>query len=423
MADRDKRCRMPAFWFLPVASPLHDEAALTHILRDLEPALEGIGGARAGEDEPAAREPLLYLLLTGGTEQRVLALGSGRARYAPGEPTYLLAHPGHNSLPAALEALARVRQLGGRGRILYLRGPGDDEGLSRVREAAHDLAVWRALREARIGLVGEPSDWLVASSPDPAVVQAVWGPEIVHIDVADAIRRYLQASAPGGETLASSVSAGATTAVEPGATEVERAARIYPVLRELVRSGSLDALAVRCFDLIVELRTSSCLALAELNDEGIIAGCEGDLVSTVAMLWVHRLLGLLPWMANPAQVDEARNAVRVAHCMVPRSLVTGYRLRSHFESGLGVSLEGELPPGDVTLLRIGGSRMDELWVAEGTALRTEPGEHVCRTQLEVELSRGSVDELLRAPLGNHLVVVAGHHADRLHDWWRAMIAT
>ncbi len=410
---------MPTFRWIPVASPLHDSACLDDLLGALRPALERIGGERAGEDDLADARPLLYVVVTGGTEQRLLALRQRRTEREPGEPTFLVAHGAQNSLPAALETLARVRQLGGRGRIVYLRDPGDAEGLEHLEGAVRDLTVRRSMLDARIGLIGEPSDWLVASSPGAELVRETWGPQIVRLDVAEVIRRHSQVPATA---IASSVSAGALAVDGPGVAQIDEANRVYPVLREMVDAERLDALTVRCFDLITELRTSSCLALAELNDEGVIAGCEGDLVSTVAMLWIHRLLGRLPWMANPARVDEGRNAVLLAHCTVPTSIVDGYRLRTHFESGLGVGLSGDMPPGDVTLVRIGGARMDEVWLAEGTSLATEPKEGLCRTQLEVELSRGSVADLLLAPLGNHLVVTAGHHAGRLHEWWSTMIA-
>jgi hypothetical protein len=51
-----------------------------------------------------------------------------------------------------------------------------------------------------------------------------------------------------------------------------------------------------------------------------------------------------------------------------------------------------------------------------------PEEGLCRTQLEVRLDRGSVDDLLGRPLGNHLIVVKGRHADRLQRWWETFIA-
>ena len=115
------------------------------------------------------------------------------------------------------------------------------------------------------------------------------------------------------------------------------------------------------------------------------------------------------------------NALVLAHCTVPRTLVEGYRLRSHFESGLGIGIQGRLPLGPVTLLRIGGSMMDALWLAEGEVVSTGDAENLCRTQVRVALSRGDVGDLLSAPLGNHIVLVYGHHADRMASWWESML--
>ncbi len=174
---------------------------------------------------------------------------------------------------------------------------------------------------------------------------------------------------------------------------------------------------MRCFDLVLNQQTTGCFALAQLADDGVIAGCEGDLVSTVALLWAKKLLGATPWMANPAQLDSESNTLWMAHCTVPRTLVENYRLRSHFESGLGVGIQGTLPEGPVTLLRIGGAGMDRLWLAEGEILRSGNAENLCRTQVEIQLTNGgTVTDLLRAPLGNHLVLALGHHLDRLQRW-------
>jgi hypothetical protein len=104
-------------------------------------------------------------------------------------------------------------------------------------------------------------------------------------------------------------------------------------------------------------------------------------------------------------------------------MVGAYALRTHFESGIGVGIAGAVPEGDVTLLRIGGAGMERLWVADGRSLPHTPLEDVCRTQMDVELSDpAAAAELLDRPLGNHIVAVYGHHADRLRSWWRAMVA-
>ena len=170
------------------------------------------------------------------------------------------------------------------------------------------------------------------------------------------------------------------------------------------------------------MKTTGCFGLAQLIDDGIIAGCEGDLTSTIGMIWAKKLTGETPWMANPAQLDELNNRLWLAHCTVPRSIVKSYTLRSHFESGLGVGIQGTFPLKPVTLLRIGGKELNKLWLAEGNIIHTGFAENLCRTQVEIEIiSGGTVKDLLHVPLGNHLVMLFGHHLEQFRSWWEMMI--
>lgn len=413
---------MPArFSFTPVVPPFAGAGQEVGVVASYMARLKEMGGELrevSGHGDPA---PLVYLIATGGTERAVLDLHEARRAAVPEEPVVLLAHPGNNSLPAALEVLARLQQDGTRGRIVYIRGLDDKTGWASFAEALADVRVRAQMRSARIGLVGAASDWLVASSPDPDVVSAVWGPEVVDIGIDDldaAIDAVTDAEAVAG---ADALKGGASACMEPSGDDLLDVARVHAGLRALVEQHSLDAVTVRCFDLVLTRSTSGCFALSELLDAGVIAGCEGDLVSTVGMLWARELTGQTPWMANPADVDLESDTVLLAHCTVPRSIVGSYRLRSHFESGLGVGIEGELPLGPVTLLRIGGSMMDELWLAEGEITGTSAAADLCRTQARVALTRGRVRELLSAPLGNHIVMVYGHHAARLAQWWETML--
>jgi len=410
-----------SFGFVPVVPPFVGAQQEESVVAAYAEALTGLGGVRVDPGSLGEPMPLLYLVATGGTEGVVMKLRETRAKTAPDEPVVLLAHPGNNSLPASLEVLARLQQDGERGRIIYLPGPDDFAALEQVRLAVVDIAVRRALDTARIGLVGDPSDWLVASSPAAETVRESWGPAVVPVPMGDLTARLAAVTAADVAEMTDSFVQGATGVIEPSETGLADVSRVYAALRSLADDLELDALTVRCFDLVLELETTGCFALAQLTDEGMIAGCEGDLVSTIGLLWARDLLGETPWMANPAQLDEATNSVLLAHCTVPRTIVESYRLRSHFESGLGVGIQGELPLGPVTLLRIGGKRMEQLWLAEGEIVHTGDAENLCRTQAEVRLDRGHISELLRAPLGNHIVLVRGRHADRLHAWWEMFV--
>jgi L-fucose isomerase-like protein len=408
------------FGFFPIRpSTLLDEEEFAALIGDYVRALEDRGGELWAADALPDDDAHLFVLVgTGGTEQVVLDLWEERQKTVSEEPLFLVAHPGNNSLPAALEVLAHVQQDGARGRIFYLEGPDDATGLQEISDAVHDETVRRSLLRARIGLVGAPSDWLVASSPESSTIKQVWGPTVVPIEMEEVVSTLESFSDADLEPQVSPFADGAEKVIEPKPTDLFDVARVYLALQQVVANHALDALSVRCFDFVQNQKTTGCFALARLTEEGTIAGCEGDLVSTVGLLWANQLLGITPWMANPAQLDPTHNSLVLAHCTVPCTLVESYRLRSHFESGLGVGIQGNLPAGPVTLLRIGGKLMDQLWLSEGEIVRSGKAENLCRTQVEVRLIRGgTVSDLLRRPLGNHLGLVYGHHLDRLRAWW------
>jgi L-fucose isomerase-like protein len=139
------------------------------------------------------------------------------------------------------------------------------------------------------------------------------------------------------------------------------------------------------------------------------------------MLWVRHLLGAPSWMANPGRLDPAEGRLTLAHCTVQRGMVSAARVNTHFESGLGRALAGTVAGGPVTLVRIGGSELDRLWLAEGEVVASGAEPDQCRTQATVRLAAGRVEELFTDPMGNHLVMVSGHQAGRLGGWWSSFI--
>jgi len=401
---------VPDFHYEIVQSPLHDPEHLLELTDGIGSRLHDLGGVGS----PATANgsiPFAVVVGTGGTEQAVIERWERRLLVNAGEPALVIAHRSDNSLAAALESLAFIRQRGGRGRIVMI------ERLAEVASAVRQHATYLTLRNSRLGLVGLPSDWLVASRPEATVVRNRWGPTLVPVDLPD-----------------SSVAGSAEVAVELGRrwseldtdvmvkrSEVDRAASLHGPLSDVMSANDLDAISVRCFDLLASLNTSGCIALAELNSSGVIAGCEGDIPSTIAMMLIRELFGSASWMANPAWIDPSNGEIELAHCTVAPSLVEDLSLSTHFESGIGVGISGRFRRQPVTLLRIGGADMDELWVSDGDLVATGSSKHLCRTQASVVVPTQLAADLLDRPLGNHLVLTPGLHAGEISKWWRLFV--
>jgi len=396
-----------SFSYVPVASKLHDKRSLSDLLAVHEKALGKIGGSRSDEAVADAAGVPFYFVQTGGTENEAIRRHRSRMQQGRRGPLLLIAHPAHNSLPASLEILAQVQQESGIGRIYLMRGGDDVQTLAEIGQTARCVEANTRLAEDRLGLVGKSSDWLVASSQRPEVVGNRFGTKVVPLSV-DELRAQIArdpAPASGPEFAVWEKAAGAEGATREA---FARSVGVYRGLKELAKVHRLSALTVRCFDLVTQDATTGCFALSRLADEGITAGCEGDIPSVVMLRWLWHLTGRPGWMANPSDLDVRKGEILLAHCTVPMGLVGQHRLKTHFESGLGIGIDGVFEPGPVTLLRLGGANLDRWWGAEGTLVENRHAEDLCRTQVKVRVSPPAVGELLDAPLGNHLVLVPGH---------------
>ena len=395
------------FNYIPAASKLHDFQNVPGLLAGHGRALAGIGGRRI-DGAVADREGVAFIFVqTGGVECEVIRRYRSRHQQGKAGPMLLISHPAHNSLAAALEILAQVQQEGGQGRIYLLHGPEDSATLAEIAQTARCLEANRRLAGDRLGLVGEASDWLVASSHRPELLATRFGLRPVPLTVEQLRAGIARDPAPaaGPEFEAWDRAAGRD---QVGRDAFARAVGVYRGLKALVQANRLDAVTVRCFDLVVKDGTTGCYALSRLADEGITAGCEGDIPSVILLRWLWHLTGKAGWMANPADVDVRRGELLLAHCTVPLGLVGEHRFKPHFESGLGVGIDGTFPSGPVTLLRLGGAGLERWWGADGTLFESRHASDLCRTQVRVRIPSPAAGELLEAPLGNHVVLVPGH---------------
>jgi L-fucose isomerase-like protein len=360
--------------------------------------------ARPGAEAEA--DLRVVFIASGGTEDQFRRLFPRLPR-----PVILLADGKHNSLAAALEISSWVRQQGETAEIVH----GDGGFISARLHRLADFQRTCRILAGRIGIIGDPSDWLIASAPDRGAVKNRWGTEF--IDIALSALPGQRAGEADVTAIAREFSEQALALDGVEDTAVQTAARLVPALKNIFLGYRLQAATVRCFSLIERLQTSGCLALSRLNDEGLICGCEGDVPAAFSMLLLFALTGEIPFMANPAAVDIGNNRLLLAHCTVPRRVVSGYRLQTHFETGLGIGLSGDFIAGPVTVFKAGNPGLDSYFVSAAEVLPGRPEPGLCRTQVRLQL-REPVGYFLHASLANHHVLVRGDHSGLIDDFMR-----
>ncbi|MBR5082643.1 MAG: fucose isomerase [Bacteroidales bacterium] len=353
--------------------------------------------------------PDAVMIATGGVEnlfKRIWAAMDVEMMCAPSRPktVTMIADGRNNSLAAALEILTYLGNHGMEGRIVHGT---NDEIISALVETCHGASL-----QGRIGLFGQPSDWLIASGVDRDFLRQRYGIETVDIDLQRLIDGIKTVSQSEAEKVAQTMVKRAKAVKEPSDADMLEAAKAYLAIKRICQEERLDAMTIRCFDIVKACSTTSCLALALLNDEGIVAGCEGDMQTLMSMYLAKRLCGEVAFMANPSQLTDKTSML--AHCTIPLTMCDETTIRSHFESGIGVAIQGLLPLTDYTLFKWGGPQLDRYFVTEAQAVETPYSNHFCRTQITLNVNLKPY--LLQHSIGNHHVIIRGRHAEEIRKF-------
>lgn len=185
--------------------------------------------------------------------------------------------------------------------------------------------------------------------------------------------------------------------------------RIYEALKQVVMNYQLNGFTLRCFDLLTAIRSTGCLALAKLNAEGIVAGCEGDVPAMLSMMIVQSLIGISGFQANPSAIHSEAGEILFAHCTIPFNMVEHYEYDTHFESGMGIGIRGYMKEGPVTIFKVSGD-LSRSFIAEGHLINNQAKPNLCRTQQVIRLTdKSQTAYFLNNPIGNHHIIMLGHH--------------
>ena len=347
------------------------------------------------------RDPLFNILLigSGGTENLFLKMLKDLE-----EPIVILSTSKNNSLPACLEIKTYLEN---HNKLCFLLVGDENHIASMIKHIATIISAYKSVKDNRLGLIGGPSSWLIASPVEPKVIYTNFKQNIVKIKMNEL---YDLIDEEQKEMLDLKDVNHATELINKSENQedLEMALVIYKALKKLINKYQLNGLTIRCFDIIKKYKNTACLALALLNEEGITAGCEGDVISLVTMHIVNSLTNRSSFMANPSKFNYEDQSIMLAHCTVPLNMVTSFKLMTHFESGLGIGVKGELPEGRVTLCKIAPDYTLENTLCIPANIKENLSlENYCRTQITVSLNEESLLDLLKASFGNHVIVSYG----------------
>lgn len=345
--------------------------------------------------EFVAERPDILLFLSGGAERAAVAQIDEFRFYL------LIASKDDNSYAAATEVKAWCNQNQISSMICDLEQP---ELQSIVEDLYHVKNGLLRLKGKRLGLIGNVSDWLVASNVSPFILSTKIGVELVKLDWSEIPSRdNLNVPAYFAETY----KVGAQLQEKQ---KVVDAGKVYEQLALTISKHNLDAITVECFPMVTECKVSACLALSKFNGDLFTAGCEGDLCSAAGMMLSREVCGAVPWMANTVSVGG--NIGLFAHCAVPLNLLTDFELDTHFETDEGLAVRGNIHAKQVTLFRVNNT-LSQIFITKALVKRIPKLKAACRTQVELVLSNSAVSYFRNNPFGNHHLILPGDYVQRL----------
>lgn len=285
-----------------------------------------------------------------------------------------------------------------------------DEVLWRLR-ALYSL---KNLKNTRIVALGGVWGKYAADAPD--IARNLFGFDIIEIGY-DAIEpRIAQALSDKqrmarAEKQAERYLAMPHTALKTDKPFVTNSFILYDLFKDLMLENNAPAFTIReCMSTIIPMsKTTACLTLGLLNDEGLAVFCESDFVVIPAGILMRHIVNAPVFLHNSTFPHQG--IVTCAHCSAPRRM-DGKRyepveIMTHEESDYGAAPKVEIPKGqEVTF--IDPEYAKGRWLGFRGEVADNPFLPICRSQQDVRI-QGDWKKLISEVRDSHWIMAYGDH--------------
>ncbi|GMU20421.1 MAG: hypothetical protein AMXMBFR13_05180 [Phycisphaerae bacterium] len=190
---------------------------------------------------------------------------------------------------------------------------------------------------------------------------------------------------------------------------VDDAFVLYYVFKDLMKEHGARAMTIQhCMGTVMPIsKTTACLPLSLINDEGLLAFCESDFVVIPAGMLMNAILGTPVFLNDPTWPHHG--VVTIAHCTAPRKMDGRHcepvELHTHFESDFGAAPKVAMKEGTL-MTHVIPDFASSKWVGFVGKVVCNPFHAICRSQTDVTVD-GDLDKLVRDMRGFHWMSMYG----------------
>jgi hypothetical protein len=182
--------------------------------------------------------------------------------------------------------------------------------------------------------------------------------------------------------------------------EMVNSAAMYLGEKAVLKKHGANAITINCLGGFYggHIHAYPCLGFHELNNQGLVGGCECDVPSAAAMVTGMILTKGRPGYISDPVIDTAKRQIIYAHCVAsnrpfgPKGAVNPFQILTHSEDRQGASVRSLFPAGYMTTsIEISDPRK-EILLHQAKAVGNDPDDRACRTKLAAE-PKGDIEKL------------------------------
>ncbi len=268
----------------------------------------------------------------------------------------------------------------------------------------------------RVVCIGGPAGWGEGGQRAPQIARDLWKLELVDYPYKNLEPRL--AAAFQDATLVSACEQAAKAYLGKAGVKLETTRQFVSnafVLREVMldvlEEHQTDTITVNnCMGTIMGMsKTTACLPLSLLNDDGYLAFCESDFVVIPSGILLHYVAGKPVFLNDPTYPHGG--VVTLAHCTAPRKMdgrkLEKARILTHFESDYGAAPKVEMRLGQ-RVTNLVPDFACRKWVGFAGTIVGNPFLDICRSQIDVKI-HGDEQALLAEMKGFHWMTCYGDY--------------
>jgi L-fucose isomerase-like protein len=231
-------------------------------------------------------------------------------------------------------------------------------------------------------------------------IQRVFGVKVLSMDFKELNFLYQKADRDEAQEHADRWIRLAEKVIEPDRKTIDQCAAMYLAEKALMKKHGAQAITVNCLGGFYggHITAYPCLGFYQLNNDGLVGGCESDLISALTMVVGTALSGRPGYISDPV-IDTAKNQIIYAHCVAPSKMfgpkgpTNPYHVRSHSEDRKGAVVRSLMPLGFLTTTIEIHPSYKKILFHQGKAVDNVDDDKACRSKLAVEV-KGDIEKLM-----------------------------